>query len=275
MELSGQNIQIQNQQIEELDSKIHSLNELAAAKDDEKHHLMLQYRKLIADKEHDENSLRKALEEANNSRMELLSSEKRIGNLESQLDLLSHDCNKLRIDLNFQERQNSDLQSSLTTAERKLSHCEMDKQRLHREIQASKDLLHQIDREREGLNIRLTKLSGETERFEHNTEFHNTERETMEREILNERAKSEQLESLLQEERERRMHMVDLGNKDKLDSILTPAEAKLRYQNSEMDNRLSNYETQLSAAISNNNALKEQLKKLESRISNQESGRLC
>ena len=235
MQSNSQTIQILNRQIEELDQKNNSLHKDLLVKDDEKHHLMLQYRKLINERESDEKNLRRALEEANHSRyliitsLDLIMIEKKLGTTESELEALRHDCNNLKTDLAYQERQNSECRGSLGMTERKLSDCELDKQRLHRELLSARELLHQVDREREGLKSQLLRISPGEDANDRPQSWI-IERETLLLELSEVRSKVVQLENTLSEMRNEASSKKLLGETETETERLNSLEATLRLQ---------------------------------------------
>ena len=236
MQSNSQTMQILNRQIEELDQKNNSLHKDLLLKDDEKHQLMVQYRKLINERESDEKNLRRALEEANHCRymiitsLDLIMIEKKLGTTESELEALRHDCNNLKTDLAYQERQNSECRGSLALTERKLSDCELDKQRLHRELLSVRELLNQVDREREDLKSQLVRMSPGEDANDRPQSWI-IERETLLLELSEVRSKVVQLENTLSDLRRKEASPKKLlGETTAETERLNSLEANLRLQ---------------------------------------------
>jgi chromosome segregation ATPase len=135
----------------------------------------------------------------------LIASEKRISTLQGQIDLLSHDANKLKIDIGGYEKANSQLQNTVMSVERRAGQLEQDNQRLHREVMAVRELAHSADRDKDAIQGQYIQTSLENERLCKALDAADLQKEALEKEIRAERLRSERFETMLNTERARQM----------------------------------------------------------------------
>ena len=93
--------------------------------------------------------------------------DKRIQQLQQNINEVSTELNQYKIDLAAYEKQTSNLTRTLATSERTAKHLDMDKARLVREIQAARDLASSLERSKDEMTKNHTVLVLENEKLEH------------------------------------------------------------------------------------------------------------
>ncbi|TPX37474.1 hypothetical protein SmJEL517_g00561 [Synchytrium microbalum] len=181
------------------------LEEVARGREQEKDVLMVSYRKLIAEHEKLEGSIRAVNEDGNNMRMEMIMKDKRGQHLQNQLDELTAEAAQLRIDLGSYEKQCSNLTRTLAAAERSVRHLEADKARLLRDVQAARDVALSVDRAKDDFQRQATSSIVEKEHLNGAIRRLEAEKESFESQVRSERLKVERLEHLLAAERTRHL----------------------------------------------------------------------
>ncbi|KAJ3301907.1 hypothetical protein HDV03_000235 [Kappamyces sp. JEL0829] len=198
-------------ELAQCESELAKLNELVKAKDEEKHEVLVNYRKLIADFERLDLAHRSNVEEGNNLRMELVSRDKKLSLLQKELDQIHRDANQLHIDNSAHTKQHSNLSRALATSERQIKQLESDKQRLTRELQSARELAHSVDRGKETIHSNYVQLTLEHERLQHTVEKMTVEMNALDSRCKAEHLKSERLEQLLNAERTRQIQAEKSG----------------------------------------------------------------
>ncbi|KAJ3222204.1 hypothetical protein HDU78_011837, partial [Chytriomyces hyalinus] len=157
--------------------------------------------------------------------MEVIMRDKRIAQLQRDVEDSAADFGKLKIDLGAYEKHlrfgfteqvaKSGLTKALATAERNCRHLETDKQRLLREIGAVRDLAHTFDKNREQLQKEYASAKLECDRLVKELDRMHVEHENLANEVRSEKSKYERLESILAMERTK-MIVVSAPEKDAL-----------------------------------------------------------
>ncbi|KAJ3156687.1 hypothetical protein HDU86_003911 [Geranomyces michiganensis] len=185
--------------------QIRQLDELLLAKDQEREHLFAAYRKLASDHDRLDMSGKVRAEEHNALKMELLVRDKRVGQLQVELDAISAERTQYKVTCDELDRKCASLSRSLATAERAAHHLDSDKARLVRDIAAARDLAHSLDRTKDDLTKRLTSTSLELERTLAIVKKLEADRDALAAECAAERTKSERFEHLVNLERTRKV----------------------------------------------------------------------
>jgi chromosome segregation ATPase len=188
-------------EVQECDRQITQLNEFVRGKDEEKHQLLVNYRKLIGEHERLDIQYRTQIEEVSGLRLEIVSRDKRIQALETQMDVLNSEMNKYKIDVTAHEKQHGTLSRALATCERHIKQLETEKQRMLREVQSAREVVHTVDRSKDGLQAQLVQMSVEHEKLSQQVNQLLVEREALEKRVQTEQLKSERFEMLLNTER--------------------------------------------------------------------------
>jgi chromosome segregation ATPase len=248
-------------EVQECDRQISQLNEFIRSKDEEKHQLLVNYRKLISEYERMDIQYRSSVEETNNLRMEIISRDKRIQGLDRQLDLASQELNKFKIDLNAHEKQHSNLSKALSTAERQVKQLEIDKQRLSREIQSAREVAHSIDRNKDGLQGQLLQITLEHDKLLQQINKMNLDKESIEKQLTAERLKSERFELMLNTERTRQIQ----NEKSNMDMKVSQnqLEHQLQNLNEQQALALNSTKSQLAQSVKEIEMLKQRIVQLE------------
>lgn len=83
------------------------MEDVLKTKEQEKDHLMTSYRKIIADHEKLDLTLKSSSEDGNQMRMEVVMKDKQLEHLQRSIDELTSSLNQCRIDLGAYEKQSS------------------------------------------------------------------------------------------------------------------------------------------------------------------------
>ncbi|KAJ3027259.1 UNVERIFIED_CONTAM: hypothetical protein HDU68_004174 [Siphonaria sp. JEL0065] len=189
----------------ECENQIHYLDGLVRDKDSDKDHAMNSYMKVVSERDRVDLQLRSSTEEVGSLRMEVIMRDKRIVQVQRELEDSQSMLTKLKIDLGAYEKQCSNLTKALATAERNCRHLETEKQRLLREVGAVRDLAQNFDRNRDTVQMELSSTKMEAERLAKSLEKAMAEQDHLVNELRNGKLKYERLESLLASERTRKM----------------------------------------------------------------------
>lgn len=92
-------------EIQECERYIQSLEDSINVKDMERENLMTSYRKLITDYEKMDLQSKSSIDDVNNLRMEIIMRDKRILQLNQDMEELTSDISKCKVDLKAYERQ--------------------------------------------------------------------------------------------------------------------------------------------------------------------------
>jgi chromosome segregation ATPase len=257
-------------ELSECERQLNQLNELIRSKDDEKQEVLINYRKLIADFERLDLAHRSHSEEGNHLKMELVSRDKKLLSLERQMDEMNREGNQLQIDNAAHSKQQSNLSRTLATAERQIKQLEADKLRLSREIQASRELVHSVDRGKETIQSNFKQLSIEHDRLGFELEKKGTEMSALESRLKTEMLKADRFQELLNTERERQAQIQKSGMDLKQSQIQTEHQLKTLSDQQEMN--LSLTKGQLEGARLDLKAATDRISQLEVVVSRKETG---
>ncbi|KAJ3283978.1 hypothetical protein HDU79_008621 [Rhizoclosmatium sp. JEL0117] len=201
--------------LSECENQISYLDSLVREKDHEKDHAMNSYMKVVQERDRLDLQLRTSTEEVGHLRMEIIMRDKRVAQVQRELEESQSNLAKLKIDLGAYEKQCSNLTKSLATTERTCRHLETEKQRLLREVGAVRDLAQTFDRTRDTVQMELSSAKMEAERLTKNLEKALAEQDHLVNELRNEKLKYERLESLLAAERTKKM-VIEKSERDNL-----------------------------------------------------------
>ncbi|KAI9326533.1 hypothetical protein BDR26DRAFT_924399, partial [Obelidium mucronatum] len=228
----------------ECENQIQYLDGLVRDKDVDKDHAMNSYLKVVSERDRLDMQLRSSSEEIGSLRMEVIMRDKRVAQVQRELEDSQSMVAKLKIDLGAYEKQSSSLTKALATAERNCRHLETEKQRLLREVGAVRDLAQNFDRTRDNVQMELSSAKMDAERLSKALEKALAEQDHCMNELRNEKLKYERLESLLASERTKKMVL----------------------EKSERDNLLNHQASSLSAVTRELATANEQLKESRSTV---------
>ncbi|KAI9329162.1 hypothetical protein BDR26DRAFT_939468 [Obelidium mucronatum] len=199
----------------ECENQIQYLDGLVRDKDVDKDHAMNSYMKVVSERDRLDMQLRSSSEEVGSLRMEVIMRDKRVAQVQRELEDSQSMVAKLKIDLGAYEKQSSSLTKALATAERNCRHLETEKQRLLREVGAVRDLAQNFDRTRDNVQMELSSAKMDAERLSKALEKALAEQDHCMNELRNEKLKYERLESLLASERTKKM-VLEKSERDNL-----------------------------------------------------------
>lgn len=139
----------------ECERYIANLEDSINVKDMERENLMGSYRKLITEYEKIDVAGRGAADEVNGLRMEVIMRDKRVTQLNKEVEETGREAGALKVDLKGYERQYGNVTRSLATAERAIEHLEKEKVRMGRDLGSMKDLLSKIEGGKDGVQREL------------------------------------------------------------------------------------------------------------------------
>ncbi|KAI8906492.1 hypothetical protein DFJ77DRAFT_190419 [Powellomyces hirtus] len=248
----------------ESERQIQQLDELLLAKDQERDHLFAAYRKLAGEHERLDLGVKVAGEESSSMRMEMLMKDKRVAQLQQELNETAAELTKYKIDAGALEKQCSNLSRSLASAQRTAKHLDADKQRLARDVAAARDLAHSLDRQKDDFQKRLTSATLELERTHALVSKLETDREALAAQTQAERTKADRLEHIVALERTRKIQ-TELAAKDLQDSKGT-LEEQLQRVNQQQALSLASMTSELDTLKKDAIALREKVDALESTL---------
>lgn len=254
----------------ECEGQVHSLNELVKGKEEERNELMANYRKLIGEHERLDIAYRTKIEELDHLRMEVVTRDKKIASLDRQLDTVSRDATQFQIDNNAHSKQTSNMSRALATSDRQIKQLEADKLRLGREIQASRDVAHSVDRSKDSLQSQHIQLNLEHDRLLHTFEKNQVEMVALEAQLNSEMLKAERLEQYLNMERTKQMQTERSGIEMKNSQVTV--ESRLKELTGQQQMALNISKTQLDDARISLAASLERVSRLESLLGQKEGG---
>jgi len=135
-----------DEEIKILTEKVNYLDQLVLTKDQEREQIMLSYKKLINEHEKLDVTYKYSTEENNNARVELILQGKQVDHLNQLVKEYSEQISQLKMDIQAYDNQITNLNRSLQTSDREIRQLETDKEKLIKEIVASRDLNLMMDR---------------------------------------------------------------------------------------------------------------------------------
>ncbi|KAJ3175827.1 hypothetical protein HDU87_005655 [Geranomyces variabilis] len=252
------------QEAAEGERQIRQLDDLLLAKDQEREHLFAAYRKLASDHDRLDMSGKVRAEEHNALKMELLVRDKRIGQLQAELDAISAERTQYKVTCDELERKCTSLSRTLANTERAVQHLDSDKNRLLRDVAAARDLAHSLDRNKDDLTKRLTSAALELERTLAIVRKLEADRDALAAECAAERTKSERFEHLVNVERTRKVQ-----GQQAAESIFESrgsVEAELKRVNEQQALHLGAVTASLAEVKGEASALRQRVKDLESEL---------
>ncbi|KAJ3063778.1 hypothetical protein HDU98_000438 [Podochytrium sp. JEL0797] len=191
--------------LSECEHQIAYLDGLVREKDGDKDHAMNSYLKVVGERDRLDLQLRAASEEVGVLRMEVIMRDKRVTQVQRDVEESGAEVARLKVDLGAYEKQCSNLTKSLATTDRNCRHLETEKQRLLREITSVRDLAQTLDRSRDALQLELSAAKMECDRVSKHLAKSISEQDALMHQLRDHEGRYERLEAVVAAERTRRV----------------------------------------------------------------------
>lgn len=198
--------EILKKQVQSYILEIQRVEDLLAAKEQERTDLLDQYRTLSAEAEHYQNSNHQLESEGSNLRLEILTRESEIRMLKEKTDRMDRELQEHLGAQQAYELQVSNLTRTLSNLEENLQQCEDDKKTLSHDISSVRDLCCRLEASKESLQRQLNAISVEKEQLLVQINDMKQETDTIRSQLTSERSAMKNLEDLLQNNREKEFH---------------------------------------------------------------------
>ncbi|KAI8926969.1 hypothetical protein BC831DRAFT_511187 [Entophlyctis helioformis] len=154
-------------QLAESERQLAYLDDLVHKKDIERENIMASYRKLISEHERQDQILASWSEEGKQTKMEVVLRDKRVQQLQTELDEKTQELLRSRTDLLAFGKQVGQLTNLLATAERVQRGLESDKKRMEREVMTLRELVHTFEQGKQEAAMHLEACEKDKRQLQH------------------------------------------------------------------------------------------------------------
>ncbi|XP_059152466.1 centrosomal protein of 135 kDa-like isoform X1 [Physella acuta] len=190
-------------QVQQYILEVRRIEDTLSAKEQERGDLLEQYRKLSAEAEQYQTASHQLESEGSNLRLELMTKDSEIRRLRDKVDTLEREIQEHLQSHQAYEIQVSNLTRSVAHLEENLRVTEEDKQELLADLSAARELCSRLETSKENMNRQLTASELDKEQLQNIISDLRQESECLRSQIDQERGQVKNLESVLQDNREK------------------------------------------------------------------------
>ncbi|CAG5129994.1 unnamed protein product [Candidula unifasciata] len=205
-------------QVQQYILEVRRIEDVLGAKEQERSDLLDQYRKLSMELEQYQTSSHQLESEGSNLRLELMTKDSEIRRLRDKVDNLEREIQEHLQTHQAYEIQVSNLTRSVANLEENLRVTEDEKQMLLSDMSTAKEICSRLETSKESLNRQLSAAELDKEQLKNLISDLQQENECLRAQIEHERGNSKNLESVLQDNREKEFH-AQLSTQEKITEI--------------------------------------------------------